>query len=156
MSLARLSNGKFLVIDAVPLTPTIKKEIDQLTENGSKIEAFLATHPFHTLSIPAFHQAYPEPKYYGCPRHLRKLTTINWSGDLNDCKTRSLWEPEVEMRIPAGMSRLFEILSQKVDITKTRITCRLECRVDIDLQYLGSRRLYCQLHILIYKLFLSL
>jgi len=102
MSIIRLDSGKFLVIDAIPLTEKLRKDIDDLTENGKKIEAVLATHPFHTLAIPAFYSIYPTAAYYGCPRHLRKLTNIKWAGDLNDCKTRSLWEPEVEMRIPAG------------------------------------------------------
>jgi len=102
MSIIRLSNGNFLVIDAVPLTDNIKKEIDELTENGSKIEAVLATHPFHTVGIPSFYANYPKASYYGCPRHLRKLTMVQWAGDLNECKIRSLWEPDVELRIPAG------------------------------------------------------
>jgi len=102
MSMVRLLNGRFLVIDALPLNDKLKQEIDELTENGTKIEAVLATHPFHTLALQGFYEAYPQAAYYGCPRHLRKFTKIKWAGDLNDCKTRSLWEPEVEMRIPAG------------------------------------------------------
>jgi len=102
MSIVRLSNGRFLIIDAIPLTDKLKKEIDDLTENGTKIEAVIATHPFHTLAIPAFHDAYPNPPYYGCPRHIRKFPTINWAGELNNCKVQSLWEPDIEMRIPAG------------------------------------------------------
>jgi len=102
MSIARLSTGKFLVIDTIPLTPKIKSEIDKLTENGSKIEAVLATHPFHTLAFPAFHEAYPNAKYYGTPRHIKKQPELKWAGDLDDCKIRSLWSPEIEMRIPDG------------------------------------------------------
>jgi hypothetical protein len=102
MSIARLSSGKFLVIDAIPLTQQIKKEFDELTENGTKIEAVLATHPFHTLAFPAFHKAYPDVPYYGAPRHLRTLTGIPWAGDLNVCSTRNQWNPEVEMSIPEG------------------------------------------------------
>jgi len=102
MSIAQLSNGKFIIIDAIPLTEQIKKEIDELTDNGNKIEALLATHPFHTLSIPAFHQAYPNIFYYGCPRHLKRLTQIKWTGDLNDCSVRNKWSPDIECRIPDG------------------------------------------------------
>jgi len=102
MSIARLQNGNYVVIDTVPLTDQMKKEIDLLTENGKKIEAVVATHPFHTLSFPAFHAAYPLPPYYGTPRHLRRLTDIKWAGSLDDCKVQSKWSPEIEMRIPAG------------------------------------------------------
>jgi len=102
MSVIRLSSGNFLIIDTVPLTDQMKLELDVLTENGKKIEAVIATHPFHTLSFPGFHAAYPHPEYYGTPRHLRRLTDIKWAGNLDDCKTRSKWSPEVEMRIPDG------------------------------------------------------
>lgn len=102
MSLIQLSSGKFLVIDAVPLTEQMKTEIDEFTDNGEKIEAVILTHPFHTLAIPAFYKAYPKPPYYGCPRHLRNFPDIKWAGDLDDCKVRSKWSPEVELSIPAG------------------------------------------------------
>jgi len=102
MSLIRLSTGRFLVVDAIPITDTIKAELDKLTDNGTKIEAFIASHPFHTLSIPSFHKFYPQAAFYGCPRHLKKFPEITWSGDLNDCNARNKWSPEVEMRVPTG------------------------------------------------------
>jgi len=102
MSLLRLSNGKFLVIDTIPLTDQIKADIDALTNNGENITAVLATHPFHTLSFAAFYTAYPKAAYYGTPRHLKRLVQIPWQGSLDDCKLRDKWSPEVEMRIPAG------------------------------------------------------
>lgn len=102
MSIAQLPNGKFLIIDAIPLTPQIKSEIDQLTENGAKIEAVLTTHPFHTLAIPGLFSNYPNPPYYGCPRHIKRFPEIQWAGDLNDCKVRSKWNPDVDIRVPHG------------------------------------------------------
>jgi len=102
MSLIKLESGKFLVIDALPLDPKLKSEIDQLTANGANIEAFLATHPFHTLHIKPFYNAYPNIPYYGCPRHLKKFPEIKWAGDLNVCATRNKWNPEIETKIPSG------------------------------------------------------
>lgn len=104
MSIVQLRNGKFLVIDTVEMNDRLRQEIDQLTNNGEKIEAVIATHPFHTLAFPAFYQLYPKPAYYGTPRHLRRLTDIPWKGNLDDCEVRKKWEPDVEMRIPAGCS----------------------------------------------------
>ena len=100
MSLIKLKNGRFLVIDTVPLDDKLKSEFDALTEKGSLVEAVLATHPFHTLAFPAFHEAYPSLRYYGCPRHLRNLSSIPWAGDIRE--QLMTWAPEVEMRIPAG------------------------------------------------------
>lgn len=102
MSLIQLKNGNFLVIDTVLLTDQTKASINLLTDNGKKIEAVLGTHPFHTLAFPTFYEAYPNAAYYGTPRHLRRLTQIPWTGSLEDCHIRKKWEPEVEMRIPAG------------------------------------------------------
>lgn len=73
--------------------------------------ASIHTHPFHTRAIPAFHAAYPvarHRKFYGCPRHINLISedtngsTIAWEGDLNKCSVRSLFAPDIEMRIPAG------------------------------------------------------
>lgn len=102
MSLIRLNSGKFIVIDTVMMTDQSRAAIDRLTDNGSQIEAVLGVHPFHTLAFPAFHQAYPKAKYYGTPRHVRRLTQIPWCGSLEDANVRKKWEPEVELRIPAG------------------------------------------------------
>lgn len=38
MSILKLPNNKFLVIDTVPLTPFLKQAIDELTNNGTDIE----------------------------------------------------------------------------------------------------------------------
>uniref|UniRef100_A0A7S4P470 Metallo-beta-lactamase domain-containing protein n=1 Tax=Paramoeba aestuarina TaxID=180227 RepID=A0A7S4P470_9EUKA len=100
MSIIRLQNGKFLVIDTVPLDPRLKEEFDQLTNNGKDIEAVIATHPFHTLAFPAFREAYPDAPFYGCPRHLRTQPELKWEGEISQHLCR--WKEDVEMRIPAG------------------------------------------------------
>jgi len=74
MSIIKLASGRFLIIDAIQLDNQLKSEIDILTENGAKIEAFISTHPFHTLHIKDFNKAYPNLEYYGCPRHLKKIS----------------------------------------------------------------------------------
>jgi hypothetical protein len=102
-SFIRLTNGKFLVLSTVALTKNAKTEIDLLTANGSLIEAVLATHPFHTLHFEPFHKHYPNVKYYGTPRHIREIKTIQWEGDMSDPDVLSKWESQgVFMRIPEG------------------------------------------------------
>ena len=102
MSLIRLLNGNFLAIDTVILTDETRAGIDRLTDNGHRLEAVIGVHPFHTLAFASFHQIYPGAKYYGTPRHLRRLPDIPWAGSLDNCQMRRRWEPEVEMRVPAG------------------------------------------------------
>jgi len=102
MSFIRLSNGKFLVVDTIDLDDSLKSEFDQLTRNGTMVEAVIATHPFHTSYFPAWYAAYPSLRYYGTPRHLRIQPSIPWAGSMYDCTNRQKWLPEVHMRIPAG------------------------------------------------------
>ena len=102
MSIAQLSNGNFVIFDTVELDDHLKTQIDQLTENGDLIEGVIGTHPAHIQSFQAFYQAYPQAAYYGTPRHLYILPQIPWLGSVDDCNVRRKWEPDVEMRIPAG------------------------------------------------------
>lgn len=103
MSVIQLRSGNFLVIDTVEMNDELKKELDVLTNNGTKIEAVVGVHPFHTLAFPGFYKLYPDAKYYGTPRHIRNLKDIKWAGQLdNNKESLSKWEPEVELRIPAG------------------------------------------------------
>lgn len=102
MSIIKLKNEKFLIIDTIPLDPEAKAELDALTDNGKKIEAVVATHPFHSLSFPAFYEKYPDVPYYGTPRHIRNLTQIPWVGNIAEEENLNRWAPEIEMRIPAG------------------------------------------------------
>lgn len=130
MSLIQLQNGNFLVIDTVALNDQLKSELDELTSNGTKIEAVVAVHPFHTLAYSAFYKMYPNAKYYGTPRHLRKLTEIKWTGQLDEADNKALlsqWAPEVDLRIPAGnilnFSKMLSVMTHKLYDCRGRI-CR--------------------------------
>jgi len=103
MSFLRLNSGKFLVLDTCDVSASTKAEIDELTQNGTLIEAVVATHPYHTMYFTPFHKLYPSPKYYGTPRHIRNNKVVPWAGDINDETVRTQWESEgVEIRIPEG------------------------------------------------------
>ncbi|PRP75996.1 hypothetical protein PROFUN_01712 [Planoprotostelium fungivorum] len=104
MSVARLSTGKFLIIDAAPAlnNPTLVKELNELTSNGENIEAIIHTHPFHTGSIVTLSNLYPNAAVYGCPRHLKMFPDLKWTGDLSEPTNLARWQPEVDLRIPTG------------------------------------------------------
>lgn len=106
MSIARLSSGRFLVIDAVDpkhMNGQLQEDIDRLTDGGRLIEAVVATHPFHTLGFLPFYRIYPDAAYIGTPRHLRTLPEIPWAGDISDSAVQQRWLPEVDIRIPQGV-----------------------------------------------------
>jgi hypothetical protein len=107
----------------------LKKEIDRLTRGGSLIEAVLATHPFHTAGFEPFISVYgaaspnissngsdgggdggggdglkSKIKFYGTPRHLRRLPEVPWFGDVTDAAVQSLWiEHGLDVRVPEGV-----------------------------------------------------
>ena len=110
----------------------LKEEIDRLTRGGLLIEAVVATHPFHTLGFEPFFEVYGKnraagamsdltgrsmscevlgvPKrgmqplfWFGTPRHLRRLLSIPWTGDVSDPLILAQWSRRgVEMRLPDG------------------------------------------------------
>jgi len=102
MSLLKLSNGKWLIIDAIPMNDRLKMDVDLITSKGENIDAVLHTHPFHTLAVNDFYKAYSNIPHYGCPRHLAKFPEIPWAGDLTDCAVRDKWQSDVDLRIPDG------------------------------------------------------
>lgn len=103
MSIIRLSNGKFLVVDTCAISAADKAIIDQLTNNGELIEAVIATHPFHTMFFEPFYKMYPNAEYYGTPRHIKRITSIPWRGSITESAVLSKWEQEgIFMRIPEG------------------------------------------------------
>jgi hypothetical protein len=118
MSFIQLQNGNFLVVDTVELDDRLRQEINHLTDNGNKIEAVIGVHPFHTLSFQNFYESYPNAAYYGTPRHLRRLTKIPWAGRLDDCNVRNKWEPDVQLRIPAGQLNNINYVLSYVYINK--------------------------------------
>lgn len=101
MSFIRLNTGKFLVLDTCSFSDTDKAKIDELTNNGDLIESVVATHPFHTMYFEPFHRHYPNAAYYGTSRHISRIKSIPWAGDITQNLNR--WEDEgIFMRIPAG------------------------------------------------------
>lgn len=103
-SLIKLSSGNFLLIDTIKFSDKAIRELNELTDNGSKLEAVVATHPFHTVFFPAFFKLYPNAKYYGTPRHIIKGQGVNWQPQsIANPEILKQWEAEqIYMRIPDG------------------------------------------------------
>lgn len=112
MSLCRLNNGNFLVVDTTPMSvdSVAKREIDLLTDNGKLIEAVFATHPYHTVYFDPFHKLYPSThiKWYGTSRHIENFKSVPWETDPSciiepNSLVLDKWQSQgVSMRIPEG------------------------------------------------------
>eukprot|EP01113_Clastostelium_recurvatum_P007111 TRINITY_DN13289_c0_g1_i1.p1 TRINITY_DN13289_c0_g1~~TRINITY_DN13289_c0_g1_i1.p1 ORF type:complete len:286 (+),score=73.87 TRINITY_DN13289_c0_g1_i1:244-1101(+) len=102
MSLLRLSTGKFLVVDTVPMSAQLVQEINHVTGGEANIEAVVGVHPFHTVYFGDFFKHFPNVPFVGTPRHVRNIKTVPWAGDIMNCDWRNKWEPDVHIRIPDG------------------------------------------------------
>lgn len=110
MSLCKLDNGNFIVIDTASVDDKAKQDIDVITKSGELIEAVVAAHPYHTLSFESFHKIYPSRniKWYGTTRHRANIPSVPWEqGDDNLVGPQSpildKWRTlGVAMRIPEG------------------------------------------------------
>ncbi|KAJ3072468.1 hypothetical protein HDU98_003544 [Podochytrium sp. JEL0797] len=102
MTFIRLANGKFLVLSTLALDLKSIQEIEALTNKGALIDSVIATNPFHTCAFYEFYQLYPTAKFYGTPRHLRKIPKIPWVGIVSAVNILKKFEPDVFLTIPAG------------------------------------------------------
>ena len=103
-SLIKLPSGKFILIDTVKFSPKALRELNELTSNGTLIDAVIASHPFHTVYFASFYKLYPNLTYYGTPRHIRRGDGVGWSSITVDQKNfLEKYESQgVFMRIPDG------------------------------------------------------
>lgn len=103
-SLAKLGNGKFVLLDAYTLTGDIKQKVDALTNNGDDIEAIINLHPFHTIHVEQAHSDYPNAKLYGTQRHLDKYPNLPWQAELtNSIEFANLFSDDLEFSVPRGV-----------------------------------------------------
>lgn len=77
-SLARLSSGRFVLLDAYTLEGEVLKEVMALTDGGAAIEAVLHLHPFHTLHAQAVAKLLPDALQYGTRRHVTQVPSVRW------------------------------------------------------------------------------
>jgi hypothetical protein len=103
-SLAKLGNGKFVLLDAYTLQDDIKQQVDSLTNNGVNIAAIINLHPFHTIHVAKIHADYPNAKLYGTQRHLDKLPDLPWQKELtNSSEFATMFSEDFEFSVPRGV-----------------------------------------------------
>ena len=104
MSLVRLANGRFVLLDACALDGSARSLIDERTGGGEKLAAILHLHPFHTIHVRAAHAAYPTAKLYGTSRHKTKFNDLPWEATCTeDEETARLFADDLELSVPRGV-----------------------------------------------------
>lgn len=78
-SLARLSDGGWVMLDSYTLPGPILAQVREIT--GGKLRAIVNLHPFHTLHCEWAHHAFPEAAMFGTARHQAKLPALPWQAE---------------------------------------------------------------------------
>lgn len=105
MSLVRRPSGTFLLIDAYEMDEASKAELFALTDDGSKIEAVLNVHPFHTVHCEYVQNLLPNARLIGTQRHRDQLSDLRWDTDLiEDQATQQQFADCLEFSIPSGVN----------------------------------------------------
>lgn len=103
-SLVRRKSGRFLLLDAIRLEPEVKAWIDAETDGGAAIEAVLHLHPFHTIFVRGFHEAFPKAKLYGTARHAAKAPDLPWEPLRTDQpELHALFADDLAFTVPRGV-----------------------------------------------------
>ena len=103
-SLARLSTGRFVLLDAYTLEGKILEQVMGLTDNGEAIEAVLHLHPFHTIHVEAVAKLLPDALQYGTRRHVELAPEMRWESlHTNDEALHARYAKDFIFSVPQGV-----------------------------------------------------
>jgi len=103
-SLVRRGNGKFVFLDSYALSGTVEREVLELTNDGSDVEAILNVHPFHTVFVPKMHARFPNARLYGTVRHLSRFPELPWEEQrTEDTALHVMFANDFDFSIPRGV-----------------------------------------------------
>lgn len=102
-SLIELSPDRFIFLDSYSLTGDIREQVMAMTDKGSKVEAILNVHPFHTMHCEQMAKDFPNAILYGSTRHKQKCPGLNWATDNVESQAVAEKYPELQLSVPAGV-----------------------------------------------------
>jgi hypothetical protein len=103
-SLVRLRSGKFVFLDACHLSPSDRRQVDELTNAGQDLEAILNVHPFHTLHVERAHEMWPQAALYGTARHLSRFPDLPWEElRTEDPALHERYSADFDFSVPRGV-----------------------------------------------------
>ncbi len=103
-SLVRRKNGKYLLLDAIALDDETRQWVLAQTDGGQAIDAVLHLHPFHTIFVKAFHEAFPGAKLYGTTRHHKRAPGLKWEALRTDeAALHEMFADDLEFTVPRGV-----------------------------------------------------
>jgi hypothetical protein len=103
-SLVKRRNGKFVFLDTYTLSGAVKREINELTGEGRKVEAIINLHPFHTIHVKRMHAMFPHASLYGTARHLSRMPGLPWETvRTEDPEFHDLFADDFDFSVPRGV-----------------------------------------------------
>ncbi|MDG1481162.1 MAG: hypothetical protein P8R54_16340 [Myxococcota bacterium] len=109
-SLVRLSDGRFVLLDAYTLPDALLREVKALTGGGKDIDAIINLHPFHTIHVKRAHAQFPGARLFGSARHVAKAPQLPWQDlrvDGTDALSAELGG-ELAFSVPDGVDFISE------------------------------------------------
>lgn len=104
MSLVRRPSGRFVLLDSYELDQSDQDQLLALTQGGTRIEAVLNLHPFHTVHCGFVQQWLPQARLIGTRRHHQHLPHLQWDPALiEDTSTQQEFNDILDFSIPAGI-----------------------------------------------------
>ena len=108
-SLVRLASGNFVFLDSYAFDDDIRARVDALTDGGSRVEAVLNLHPFHTVHCEWMQKAFPQARHYGTSRHLEIAPNLDWQElRCEDDALMQQYADDLAFSIPRGVALVTE------------------------------------------------
>lgn len=103
-SLVQLASGGFVLLDSLVPDARSAGVINELTDGGSRIEAILNLHPFHTVHVEAVHERFPEATLYGTRRHVARFPDLPWAPETTESESlHQRFVDDLVFSVPAGV-----------------------------------------------------
>lgn len=103
-SLARLSTGRYVLLDACAFDDEIARKVAELTEGGKLLDAILHLHPFHTVHVKDAAERFPEAKLYGTSRHHARFPELSWEPEQTQTpEFAALFAEDFDFMVPDGV-----------------------------------------------------
>eukprot|EP00005_Dracoamoeba_jomungandri_P005415 CAMPEP_0174258630 /NCGR_PEP_ID=MMETSP0439-20130205/7589_1 /TAXON_ID=0 /ORGANISM="Stereomyxa ramosa, Strain Chinc5" /LENGTH=299 /DNA_ID=CAMNT_0015342205 /DNA_START=19 /DNA_END=918 /DNA_ORIENTATION=- len=103
-SLVRLNSGKWVLLDCLVLDKGGFEKLDNLTKNGTLLEAIINVHPYHTVFVPDIVARYPKALLYGTIRHHELYPDLDWQPELTESEAfQKLYSSDFSFSVPSGV-----------------------------------------------------
>lgn len=104
MSLVRRRNGRFVLLDSYACGEEDRRRLLALTDGGSRIDAIINVHPFHTLHCHAMHRLVPAARLIGTRRHRQHAPELPWENRvIEDAGAQVDFAEDLDFSVPAGL-----------------------------------------------------